>query len=39
MNYRDPRRRKEKNKEYKTFFEEIIVGNFSNMGKDKVNQV
>ena len=40
-NYRGPRRRraKEKKKEYKKIFEEIIVENFPNLEKEIVNQV
>ena len=38
MNYRGPRRRREKERVGK-FFEEIIVENFSNMEKEIVNQV
>ena len=38
LNYRDPRRRREK-KGYEKNFEEIIVENFRNMGKEIVNQV
>ena len=37
MNYREPRRRREKGTE--KIFQEIIVENFSNMGKEIVNQV
>ena len=36
-NYRGPRRRKEK-KGSEKIFEEIIVENFPNMGKEIVNQ-
>ena len=36
-NYRGPRRRREKGTE--KIFEEIIVENFPNMGKEIVNQV
>ena len=38
LNYRVSRRRREK-KGYEKIFEEIIVGNFPNMGKEIVNQV
>ena len=38
LNYRGPRRRREKEKSEK-IFEEIIVENFPNMGKEIVNQV
>ena len=38
MNYRGPRRRREK-KGTEKIFEEIIVENFPNMGKEIVNQV
>ena len=38
MNYRGPRRRREK-KEYEKIFEEIIVENVPNMEKEIVNQV
>ena len=38
MNYRGPRRRREK-KGYEKIFEEIIVENFPNMEKEIVNQV
>ena len=37
MHYRSPRRRREKGPE--KIFEEIIAENFSNMGKEIVNQV
>ena len=37
-NYRGPRRRREKERTEK-IFEEIIVENFPNMGKEIVNQV
>ena len=37
LNYRGPRRRREKGTE--KIFEEIIVENFPNMGKEIVNQV
>ena len=37
MNYRGPRRRREKGTE--KIFEDIIVENFPNMGKEIVNQV
>ena len=38
LNYRGPRRRREK-KGYEKNFEEIIVENFPNMEKEIVNQV
>ena len=38
LNYRGPRRRREK-KEYEKIFEEIIVESFPNMEKEIVNQV
>ena len=38
LNYRDPRRRREKIM-YKKIFEAIIVENFPNMKKETVNQV
>ena len=38
MNYRGPRRRREK-KGTEKIFEEIIVENFPNMGKEIVSQV
>ena len=38
MNYRGPRRRREKERTEK-IFEEIIVENFPNIGKEIVNQV
>ena len=38
LNYRDPRRRREK-KGYEKNFEEIIVENFPNMEKELVNRV
>ena len=38
LNYRGPRRRREK-KGYEKIFEEIIVENFPNMEKEIVNQV
>ena len=38
LNYRGPRRRREKERTEK-IFEEIIVENFPNMGKEIVNQV
>ena len=37
--YRGPRRRREREKEPEKIFEEIIVENFPNMGKEIVNQV
>ena len=37
MNYRGPRRRREKG--YEKIFEEIIAENFPNMEKETVNQV
>ena len=39
MNYRGPRRRREKKKGTEKIFEEIIVENFPYMGKEIVNQV
>ena len=38
-NYSGPRRRREKKKVTEKIFEEIIVENFPNMGKEIVNQV
>ena len=38
-NYRGPRRRREKKKGTEKIFEENIVENFPNMGKEIVNQV
>ena len=38
LNYRGPRRRREK-EEYEKIFEEIIIENFTNMEKEIVNQV
>ena len=37
-NYWGPRRRKEKDRDWK-IFEQIVVENFPNMGKERVNQV
>ena len=39
MNYRGPRRRREKKKGTEKLFEESIVENFPDMGKEIVNQV
>ena len=39
MHYNGPRRRREKKKGYEKIFEEVIVENFPNMGKEIANQI